>query len=216
MLSEVAKAFDRKVWRWRVHGGHLHDAGRALSSPSRWNLDNWNFFRFHTALNHIRVCVITLFPNIFSYCSACWASLQKFLKWKSDNAARALPSPSRCFQLSTNLDKDFFRYLRYCGKEQIECGLTRCVLLSVPRESTKFWPLWWRVSLSIRVHTMLNNIRFVFYRIISTSKKLFRARAKKGIARHIDASSVVWTLIVNGKLANQIARLAAILVKLNF
>ena len=27
----------------------------------------------------------------------------------------------------------------------------------------KFWPLWWRVSLSIRVYTTLNHIRFVFY-----------------------------------------------------
>ena len=41
----------------------------------------------------------------------------------------------------------------------------------------------------------------------------FRARAEKGIARHIDASSVVSTLIDNGKLANQIARLAEIEVK---
>ena len=41
----------------------------------------------------------------------------------------------------------------------------------------------------------------------------FRARPKKGIARHIDASSVVWTLIDNCKLANQFARLAAIVVK---
>jgi len=32
-------------------------------------------------------------------------------------------------------------------------------------------------------------------------------------ARHIDAGSMVWTLIDNGKLADQIARLAAILVK---
>ena len=39
------------------------------------------------------------------------------------NAARALSSPSRCFQLSTNLGKDFFRYLWYCDKKQIECGL---------------------------------------------------------------------------------------------
>ena len=38
----------------------------------------------------------------------------------------------------------------------------------------------------------------------------FRARAERGIARHIEASRVVWTLIDNGKLANQIARLAAI------
>ena len=39
------------------------------------------------------------------------------------------------------------------------------------------------------------------------------ARAEKGIARHIDASSVVWTLSDNVKLANQIARLVAIVVK---
>ena len=42
----------------------------------------------------------------------------------------------------------------------------------------------------------------------------FRARAEKGIALHNDASSVVWTLIDHGKLANQIARLAAIVVKM--
>ena len=39
------------------------------------------------------------------------------------NAACALSSPSRCFQLSTNLDKDFCHYLWYCGKKQIECRL---------------------------------------------------------------------------------------------
>ena len=33
------------------------------------------------------------------------------------NAARALSSPNRCFQLSTNLGKDFFRYLWYCDKK---------------------------------------------------------------------------------------------------
>ena len=36
---------------------------------------------------------------------------------------------------------------------------------------------------------------------------------KKGISWHIDASSVVWTLIYNGKLANEIARLVAIVEK---
>ena len=41
----------------------------------------------------------------------------------------------------------------------------------------------------------------------------FRAWAEKGFARDIDASRVVWTLIDNGKLANQIARLAEIVVK---
>ena len=39
---------------------------------------------------------------------------------------------------------------------------------------------------------------------------------KKGIAWHIDASSVVWTLIDNGKLANQIAKLKEIVVKYLF
>ena len=51
---------------------------------------------------------------------------------------------------------------------------------------------------------------------ISMSKKLgfFRTRAERGnIAWHIDTSSVVWTLIYHGKLANQIARLPAIVVK---
>ena len=37
--------------------------------------------------------------------------------------------------------------------------------------------------------------------------------AEKGIAGHIDAINVVWTLINNDKLANQIARLVAIGVK---
>ena len=55
----------------------------------------------------------------------------------------------------------------------------------------------------------------LFFTTISTSKKMFffRARAKKVIAWHIDASSVVETLIYHGKLANQIARLPAIVVK---
>jgi len=68
-------------------------------------------------------------------------------------------------------------------------------------------------SLSIRVHTTLSHILICFFfTTISTSKKLFffNARAEKGIARHIDASSVVWSLI---KLANQIARFFAIVVK---
>ena len=33
------------------------------------------------------------------------------------NTVRALSSPCRCFHLSTNLDKDFCRYLWYCGKK---------------------------------------------------------------------------------------------------
>jgi len=36
----------------------------------------------------------------------------------------------------------------------------------------------------------------------------------KGVACHTDVRSVVWNLINNGKLANQIAKLAVILVKI--
>ena len=61
--------------------------------------------------------------------------------------------------------------------------------------------------------------RFVFFTTQYQRQRkcfFFRARAEKGIAWHIDASNVVWTLIYHGKfiLANQIARLAAIVVKL--
>ena len=67
------------------------------------------------------VCVITLFPNIFSYCF--WKESLTPSSSHLHNAARALSSPSRCFQLSTNLGEYFFRYLWYCDKREIECGL---------------------------------------------------------------------------------------------
>ena len=38
---------------------------------------------------------------------------------------------------------------------------------------------------------------------------------EKRIARHIDTNRVVWTLIDNSKLANHIARLEAIVVKIS-
>ena len=41
-----------------------------------------------------------------------------------------------------------------------------------------------------------------------------RARAENGITRHIDVCSPVCTFIDNGKLANQVARLVAIVVKI--
>ena len=63
-------------------------------------------------INHNR----SPFLQSFLIVSACLTSLQKFLKAKSDavevvhlrSAARALSSPSRCFQLSTNLDNGLF------------------------------------------------------------------------------------------------------------
>ena len=77
----------------------------------------------------------------------------------------------------------------------------------------KFWPPWWRISLSIRVQTMLNNIRFVFYYNINIIENVcFRAWAEKGIAWPIDMSSVVWNLIGNSNLANQNLRLETIII----
>ena len=78
-----------------------------------------------------RVRVITLFPNIFWYCFCMLSDFAQVFErkvWRVQaahlhNAAHALSSPSRCFQLSTNLGKDFFRYLWYCDKKHIECGL---------------------------------------------------------------------------------------------
>ena len=72
-----------------------------------------------------RVRVITRFPNTFSYCfcmlSGEFAKVFERKVWRVQvaqlhNAARALSS--RCFQLSTNLDKDFCRYLWYCGSKR--------------------------------------------------------------------------------------------------
>ena len=54
-----------------------------------------------------------------------------------------------------------------------------------------------------------------FYLNINVKENVFfRVRAEKGIAPRIDASSMVWTLIDNGKLAKEIAKLAAIVVPL--
>ena len=46
-------------------------------------------------------------------------------------------------------------------------------------------------------------------------KKIFSEHDLKKALHDNDASSVVWTLIDNSKLANQIARLVAIVVKRN-
>ena len=74
-----------------------------------------------------RVRVITLFPNI-SYCFFTLCNFAKVFErnvWRVlvghlHNAARALSSPSQCFQMSINLGKDLFCYLWYWDKKQIE------------------------------------------------------------------------------------------------
>ena len=92
-----------------------------------------------------------------------------------------------------------------------------CILTKRVRDITVVKMMWTNFdhcedgySLSVRVQTTLNHIRFV------TPNVSFRAQAQKGIARHIDSSSLVWTLIENAKLASQVARLVAIVVKIHF
>ena len=78
-----------------------------------------------------RVLFITLLPNIVfvlflyveRFCKSFWKESLTRASSSLYNAACALSCPGRCFQLSTNLGKDFFRYLWYCDKKQIECGL---------------------------------------------------------------------------------------------
>ena len=72
-------------------------------------------------------------------------------------------------------------------------------------------------SLLIRVQTTINHILICFPPQYQRQRNcFFRGQAEKGIVRHIYMSSTVWTLIYNGKLANQIARLAVIVVKTCF
>ena len=66
-------------------------------------------------------------------------------------------------------------------------------------------------SLPIRVQTTKNHISICFLPQYQPQRKCFSQSASW--KRHTDASSMVWTLIYHGKLANQIARLAAIVVK---
>ena len=68
-----------------------------------------------TMLNHNQ----TLFFDSFLLLLFVWRVCKSFFKGKSDayisshlhSTARAPSNPSGCFQMSTNLDKDFFRCL---------------------------------------------------------------------------------------------------------
>ena len=128
------------------------------------------------------VHVITIFPNIFFvlflHVEQVCKSFSERKVWHIRPFAWcrtcALSSSSRCFQLSTNLDKDLSRFLLLSlilWKKQIECGLVWSILLSttiriitvvkiccglMPHKSKTFWPLWLRVSLTIRVQNTLN------------------------------------------------------------
>ena len=103
--------------------------------------------------------------RFFLIFSAYLTSLQKFLKGKSDAYKQLICIMQRVGVFNCQ-DKYLFRYLWYCGKNQIECGLA-CRGLYCYRQrhhiassqcskfvadslgcasSTAFWPLWWRVT----------------------------------------------------------------------
>ena len=60
------------------------------------------------------------------------------------------------------------------------------------------------------------HFNLLFPEINAKENVLFRLRAEKSFARHIDTSSVVWTLIEPGKLANHLTRLAIVVKKYIF
>ena len=66
-----------------------------------------------------RVRVITLSPNIFSYyfCGMLSDFAKVFERRIWPVRVAHLHNAARAFQLSTNLGKDFFRYLWYCAKK---------------------------------------------------------------------------------------------------
>ena len=112
--------------------------------------------------------------------------------------------------------------IRVITEVKICCGLTRLRLVS-PQHFDHCDDAY---SLSIRVQTtlnhirfvkqtVLNHIRFVFYHNVKV-KKMFFSECELKKALRDTLSSAVWILIDNGKLANQIARLIETVVKLFF
>ena len=161
------------VSMWRT----MPFSARALKKPMflHWCCDKkWIEMWF------IMVCnLIDKHPKHFLHielvCKSFWKEVWHIQVSHLHNAAHAISSPSLCFQLSTNLDKDYFHYLWNCGKTtnrmwfSVVCTLidNAIQVITVVKkllwncESASFWPLWWRVSLLIRVQTTLNNIWFV-------------------------------------------------------
>ena len=84
--------------------------------------------------------------------------------------------------------------LRVSGKQNSLFPLgpvIKCLLWkhsAAPRESTTFWPLWRRISLSIRVQTTLNHFRFVNFNFTSSASSVwFWQRLNCRIPCHLEA-----------------------------
>ena len=99
------------------------------------------------------------------------------------NAARALSNPSRWVQLSRQRFRFFdivvkpnrmwlsvvYSFIDNDTRHRSGQNLLR-THSAAPRESTTFWPLRRRVSLSKKLYTTLNHIRFVNYNVNNWKK----------------------------------------------
>ena len=105
------------LWRWYCRKKHKNVKIEIYGLSCSVLLSTTSTRRFSFPIFFVLFCMLSNFAKAFE--RKVWRVQVAYLH----NAARALSSPSRCFQLSTNLGKDFFRYLWYCDKMQIECGL---------------------------------------------------------------------------------------------
>ena len=98
-----------------------------------------------TMLNHNQKLFL-----IVCYCSVClhWRVCKSFWVAHLHNTARALSSPNRCFQLSTNFDKDFFRCLfNIVCQRGHSLALCRQGVLITPIQPTKSKSLFELINL---------------------------------------------------------------------
>ena len=144
--------------------------------------DQWNFI--NATLNHIGFVFLITLSKITKeiFAKICWQLKTPTRTWKC----------TRCIMQMSYLYASDFPFKNFCKIAQHKETIRK----NVWDKSNDAY------SLSIRVQTTINHISiFTFYvfMAISTSKKMFSfrawagARAAKGIARHIDASSVVGT-----------------------
>ena len=102
------------------------DVDIVLKNKSKCGL-SWSILLSRVSMRHYsfpKWFFFLLLLHVEQVCKSFW---KKSLTHTSSSFAQC----SACtFKLLTNLDKDFFRCLWYCGKKQIECGLAWSVVLS--------------------------------------------------------------------------------------
>ena len=135
-------------------------------------------------------CASLLFSQtFFSYCLCILSDFAKVFErkvWRVQvahlhNAARVLSSPSRCFQLSTNLGKDFFRYLWYCDKKKrIECELA--------------W-LWWNSTDLGLINMFLINLNAEIVACLLSFRKAHHKPNLESTYKYGFSPDLSWTLL---------------------